>query len=373
MNAPVLIVLFGLVLSVAFVLGRSRPQKLAGASSEAHINSLPFYYGMLTVLWAAIPALIILCVWTAFESSVIEYLTKQYLPAEIKALDEQELGLILDRIYASARGQESIGIEAYMQEAANAIISLEAKSVWLKITAFFSVTIFAAIVVYLRLKPETRAQAGVEQFFRWGLLFCSLIAIMTTIGILLSVAFESFRFFQAVPITDFLFGASWSPQTAIRADQVAGDSSFGAVPLFTGTLLIAAIAMIIAVPTGLMSAIYLSEYAAPRIRGIVKPLLEVLAGVPTVVYGFFAALTVGPFIRDLAHTMGLNQYLTVSSESALAAGLVMGIMIIPFVSSLSDDVINAVPQSLRDGSLGLGATQSETIKQVVIPAALPLA
>lgn len=195
----------------------------------------------------------------------------------------------------------------------------------------------------------------------------SLIAILTTLGIVLSVLFESIRFFDKVPVTDFLFGLQWSPQIAMRADQAGSAGAFGAVPLFTGTLLISSIALIVAVPIGLMSAIYLAEYASLKFRSVAKPLLEILAGIPTVVYGFFAVLTVAPYIRELGTDLGLN----VSSESALAAGLVMGIMIIPFVSSLSDDFINAVPQSLRDGAYALGATQSETIRQVVIPAALP--
>ena len=199
------------------------------------------------------------------------------------------------------------------------------------------------------------------------LIGCSTLAIFTTIGIVLSVLFESIRFFKDVPITEFLFGLNWSPQMAIREDQVGSSGAFGAVPLFLGTLLISTIAMVVAVPIGLLSAIYLSEYAGPRFRATAKPLLEILAGIPTVVYGFFAALVVAPFVRDLGVRFGLD----VSSESALAAGLVMGIMIIPFVSSLSDDFINAVPQSLRDGAYALGATQSETIRQVIIPAALP--
>ena len=179
--------------------------------------------------------------------------------------------------------------------------------------------------------------------------------------------FEALRFFGKVPITEFLFGLKWSPQTALRADQVGSSGAFGAVPVFAGTFLITLLAMVVAVPIGLFSAIYMSEYASRRFRGIVKPILEILAGIPTVVYGFFAALTVGPFFRGLGEALGLG----VASESALAAGVVMGIMIIPFVSSLSDDVINAVPQSLRDGSFALGATHAETIRQVVLPAALP--
>jgi phosphate transport system permease protein len=195
----------------------------------------------------------------------------------------------------------------------------------------------------------------------------SCIAVLTTLGIVLSVVFEAARFFSIVPAHQFLFGLDWSPQMAIRADQVGSSGAFGAVPLFAGTLLISAIAMIVAVPIGLYSAIYLAEYARPGVRKIVKPLLEVLAGVPTVVYGFFAVITVGPMLRGFGESLGLS----VSGESALAAGLVMGIMIIPFVSSLADDMITAVPQSLRDGAYALGATRSETIKQVVLRAALP--
>ncbi|MCA1908645.1 MAG: phosphate ABC transporter permease subunit PstC, partial [Magnetospirillum sp.] len=214
---------------------------------------------------------------------------------------------------------------------------------------------------------DMRARNRVESTVKVFLILASLVAIFTTIGIVLSLLFESILFFRHVSLIDFLFGTQWSPQIAMRADQVGSSGAFGAVPLFAGTLLISGIAMVVAVPLGLLSAIYMSEYAAPKFRSVVKPLLEVLAGIPTVVYGFFAALTVAPFIRDVGASIGLS----VASESALAAGLVMGIMIIPFVSSLSDDVINAVPQSLREGAFGLGATKSETIRQVVIPAALP--
>jgi phosphate transport system permease protein len=212
-----------------------------------------------------------------------------------------------------------------------------------------------------------RARNRVEGMVRGLLILSSLIAILTTVGIVFSVLFESIRFFDKVPFTDFVFGLQWSPQTAIRADQVGSDGLFGAIPLFAGTMLITLIAMIVAVPIGLMSAIYLAEYASPKLRSFAKPLIEILAGIPTVVYGFFAMLTVAPAVRGFGESIGLD----VSSESALAVGLVMGVMIIPFVSSLSDDVINAVPQSLRDASFGVGATHSETIKQVILPAALP--
>ena len=193
------------------------------------------------------------------------------------------------------------------------------------------------------------------------------VAILVTIGIIFSLLSETLNFFEKVSIFEFLFGLNWSPQTAIRSDQVAAQGSFGAIPLINGTLLISFIAMCVATPLGLISAIYLAEYASKRIRDWVKPTLEILAGIPTVVYGFFAALTVAPFIRMTGGNFGLE----IASESALAAGIVMGIMIVPLISSLSDDVINAVPQSLRDGSFGLGATQSETIRKIVLPAALP--
>lgn len=217
------------------------------------------------------------------------------------------------------------------------------------------------------LRRQHRARSRVEAAFKWFLVGCACLAIFTTAGIVLSVLFEAIRFFQVVPLGEFLFGLEWSPQTAIRSDQVGASGAFGAVPLFAGTLLITVIALALAAPLGLLSAIYLSEYASRRVRAIAKPVLEMLAGVPTVVYGFFAALTVAPLVHDFAAAVGL----TATSESALAAGLVMGIMLLPFVSSLSDDVINAVPQALRDGSLGLGATRSETVKRVVLPAALP--
>ncbi|MGB5591347.1 MAG: phosphate ABC transporter permease subunit PstC, partial [Gammaproteobacteria bacterium] len=212
-----------------------------------------------------------------------------------------------------------------------------------------------------------KARNKVESVVKLALIACSSIAILTTLGIVLSVLFESLVFFSKVSFTEFLFGLNWSPQTAIRADQVGSGGAFGAVPLFVGTLLISTVAMALAVPVGLMIAIYLAEYASRKVRSVAKPLLEILAGIPTVVYGFFAALVVAPKIRGFGSALGLD----VASESALAAGLVMGVMIIPFVSSLSDDVINAVPQAMRDGAYGLGATRSETIRNVIIPAALP--
>jgi phosphate transport system permease protein len=242
-------------------------------------------------------------------------------------------------------------------------LALLGLSPWLAL----AVSALLGVIAWSRVSARLRARPLVEAAVRLLFAASSLIAILATIGIVLSLVFEAARFFERVPATEFLFGTQWSPQTAIRADQVGSSGAFGAVPVFAGTLLITAIAMTVAVPIGLLSAVYMSEYASPRARTLLKPMLEILAGIPTVVYGFFAALSVGPFIRSIGVRVGLD----VASESALSAGLVMGVMIIPFVSSLSDDVINAVPQSLREGSLGLGATPSETIRRVVLPAALP--
>lgn len=219
----------------------------------------------------------------------------------------------------------------------------------------------------ISLRRANRRSQGKEYAVQTVLIACSLVAILTTIGIVASLVFEAFRFFGKVPITEFLFGLEWSPQTAIRADQVGSSGKFGVIPLLTGTLLISFIAMIVATPLGLFSAVYLAEFANSKTRDWVKPMLELLAGIPTVVYGFFAALVVAPIIRGMGSGVGFE----ISSESAMAAGLVMGIMLIPFISSLSDDVINAVPQALRDASLGMGATHAETVTKVVLPASTP--
>jgi phosphate transport system permease protein len=217
----------------------------------------------------------------------------------------------------------------------------------------------AVMFFYQRISPAYRARNLFEKIVLWILGACAVFAILVTIGIVFSVVFESIQFFREISPFEFLFGTHWAP--------TATPGSFGFIPLLAGTLLITVIALCIAGPLGLFAAIYMAEYASPKMRGYAKPILEILAGIPTVVLGFFAALTVAPLIRGWGESVGLS----VSSESALAAGLVMGMMIIPLISSLSDDVINAVPQSLRDGSYAMGATKSETIKKVVLPAALP--
>jgi phosphate transport system permease protein len=217
-----------------------------------------------------------------------------------------------------------------------------------------------------------RARVFVERVIRWLLVIASLVSIMTTVGIIAAILFESIRFFEIVPFTSFITGTQWAPENSFligagRGAEQAAEPMFGALPLLAGTFMITLIAMAVAVPIGLLAAIYMAEYASPRLRGVAKPVLEILAGIPTVVYGFFAAITVAPAIVEYAAMLGLEA----SFENALAPGLVMGIMIIPFISSLSDDVINAVPNSMREGSLALGTTKAETIRKVVLPAAMP--
>ena len=250
-----------------------------------------------------------------------------------------------------------------LQEAADHYVRLRDTSRIALVVAVLALAVAGLTFGRQRISAHLRARNQVETVVKVFLIVGSTVAVLTTAGIVFSLVFEAGRFFVAVSPAEFLFGTEWSPQIALRKDQVGAQGAFGAVPLFAGTLLISVIAMCVAMPVGLMSAIYMAEYAPPRLRTVIKPILEILAGIPTVVYGFFAALTVAPFFRDTGAAVGL----TISSESALAAGIVMGIMIIPFVSSLSDDVINAVPRAMREGSYGLGATQSETIRKVIIP------
>ncbi len=368
MDTSTLLAITAALAALAYVIGRGRSlSQAADIGGIRKLNSLPFYYGMLTALWCGLPALLLLVLWLIFDEAIIQALLIESLPADMRDLGGSELGLLLNSVQNIANGNSAGITNPDLLAAGQLLVSLRENSQRALAVVVLSGGLLFGVFGWARIRPQQKARFQVEAVFKIVLLLCSCIAIVTTLGIVLSVLFESLRFFQTVPFFDFVFGLDWSPQMAIRSDQVGGSGAFGAVPLFAGTLLISAIAMLVAVPTGLMAAIYLSEYAGSRIRSAVKPMLEVLAGIPTVVYGFFAALTVAPMIRDNGAVLGLD----VSSESALAAGLVMGVMIIPFVSSLSDDVITAVPQSLRDGSFGLGATQSETIRQVVIPAALP--
>lgn len=364
MNYSSLIIVVLILLGAGYLLGRNRARAIAGQGVKLH--SLPTHYGALVALWTGLPPLLLLLLWALAEGPVVDHLLVAQLPEAVQQGSSADIQLAISKVHnlASAAG---VGAAAELQPAVEHLVALESRANILHSGVVLSLALLGVAVTWRRVQPQLRARSEVEGIVRKLLFASSGIAVLTTLGILASVLFEAWMFFGKVSVFEFLFGTSWSPQIALRADQSGSSGSFGAVPLFAGTLLISAIAMFIAVPIGLMSAIYLSEYASPRVRSYAKPALEILAGIPTVVYGFFAALTVAPVIRSIGASWGLE----VSSESALAAGLVMGVMIIPFVSSLSDDVINAVPQSLRDGSYGLGATRSETVRQVVIPAALP--
>ncbi len=366
MNTLLLIAVLLALSAAGFELGRRRALGLVGHPKE--LRSLPGYYGSWILLWCLVPSVLALAGWIALEGSLVDTWVIRSLPQEIRELPEARLGLFLNDAKNLATGNiVSREVDDLLQTTADRYTSLRAAGRLARTGLVLLLTAGGALIGYRRISLRFDAMARVETAFKTILMIGSTIAIFTTVGIVLSLLFEAIRFFQAVPITEFLFGLGWSPQTALRTDQVGSSGSFGAVPLFAGTLLISAIAMTVAVPVGLLAAIYLSEYATRRVRTIAKPLLEILAGVPTVVYGFFAALTVAPLVRNFGAELGLS----VSSESALVAGGVMGIMIIPFVSSISDDVITAVPQGLREASYGLGATQSETIRRVVFPAALP--
>jgi phosphate transport system permease protein len=303
-----------------------------------------------------------------FDDPLINSMVMDALPAADAPADAASYNLLLNKIANLADGiLPRSGESSVLIAAADQMINYRVISRWSLTALILSLSLVGLAWGWSRTAPKFRARPVVETVAEKILLACACLAIFTTLGIVLSVLFESIQFFRSVPAFDFIFGLDWSPQTAIREDQVGSSGSFGAVPLFVGTLLVSAVAMVVAVPIGLMSAIFLAEYANKTVRSYAKPALEVLAGIPTVVYGFFAALTVAPFLRDLGEGFGLS----VSSESALAAGGVMGVMIIPFISSLADDVITAVPQSMRDGSLAMGATKSETVRRVIIPAALP--
>ena len=367
---PSLLILSIVALSfAAYWVGRSRSLAVVGGARGARqLHSLPGHYGLLTALWCGLPALAVALLWFGFQDSAIVSLVSAGLPPEVRTLPEAQFGLFVNDMRNVVAGNIAADqVSPATAAAASEYLRLRALA-RLAVTALaFAVGIVAILIVRARIRADLRARNSVERVLEGLLFLCSTIAVLTTLGIVLSVVFEALRFFSIVSPVEFLFGLNWSPQMAIRADQVGSSGAFGAVPLFAGTLLISLVAMIVAVPIGLFSAIYLAEYAPQRIRKVVKPLLEVLAGVPTVVYGFFAVVTVGPALRIWGESLGLE----VAGESALAAGLVMGIMIIPFVSSLADDMITAVPQSLRDGAYALGATRSETIRQVVLRAALP--
>ena len=332
-------------------------------------HSRPVYHGWYVALSAIIPALLLLGAWSFVQPRLLDATIIESLPAA----DQPKSAIDRDAIIGEVKGLASGELaDAFNPASKAAVAPYQAEQARFQLGALAAAVMIAiagAGYAYTRLRPDFRARNRVERIVMGFLIVASLIAVLTTFGIVFSLLFESLRFFREVSPVEFLFGMQWSPQTAIRADQAGSSGAFGAVPLFWGTIFIGAIiSMAVAIPLGLMSAIWLTQYAPQKLRGILKPVLEILAGVPTVVYGFFAALTVAPALRDFAYSVGIPG---ASSESALAAGLVMGVMIIPFVSSMADDSMNAVPQAMRDGSLAMGATASETIKRVLVPAALP--
>lgn len=331
------------------------------------LPSLPIYYGKFSLISFLIPIFFLTLSWVLIKPIFLNHILHNYFLENVPSNFNGNISMLIDQAKSVNINNPFPGTQEFIVQGARFLDSTESQIHSIALAIILTTSCFLSFFAIRKISPNFKARQAVEKNNTTFLMICSIVAIITTVGIVFSLIFEAFRFFERVPIFDFLFGLNWSPQTAIREDQVASTGSFGAVPIFAGTLLVTLIAMTVAIPIGLTSAIYLSEYASSTTRATIKPILEILAGVPTVVYGFFAAITVGPFLREIADYFGFS----IASESALAAGGVMGIMIIPFISSLSDDVISAVPSSLRDGSLAMGATKSETVKRVVLPAALP--
>lgn len=397
-----LILLLVLVIGLAtYLAGRARALATSKGKLSA-LHSLPGYHGTYAAICATIPALLVLAVWLVAAPVYIDNDIRSSLPETVLAEGEATTELALGQVKSIAGGLKLLdaaelstlsngsanlrevlaakGVplagegEAYMVGSAQRFNTLTTASRYLMAAAVFLVAVAGAVLALRGIKAPFRARNQVERVMLGALMLASSIAILTTIGIVGSMLSETIRFFQSVSPVEFFFGTVWDPRfSAAGSSDTSGQ--FGLLPLLAGTLYIALVAMLFAVPIGLFAAIYMAEYARPAVRSAVKPLLEILAGIPTIVYGFFALVTVGPFLRDIsAELNGLvtgNYVSFIQAQSVLTAGIVMGIMLIPFVSSLSDDIITQVPASLRDGSLGLGATRSETIKRVVLPAALP--
>lgn len=365
-----LIALIAVFSSAAFFIGRRKAEDLL-LSTGTGLHSRPNYHGYFVAMCAGVPAILVALIYLLGAEGMIRGQLVAELPPAFGLLSSAELSTYIESAAYAASSRAEPGSDLVFSAVTNRYVELSG-SANLICLAFLIVCSGAGLLLAReRLSTGFRARAMVERGMEAVLFLCAGVAIATTVGIIVSLLYESLLFFRAVPVWDFLFGTRWNAQT---------EAEFGALPLFFGTFMIAFIAMLVAAPIGLFSAIYLSEYAGPRMRAWVKPILEILAGIPTVVYGFFALLVVAPGVRAAA--LWINETLIragLASEpllaaqptSALAAGLVMGIMVIPFVSSLSDDVINAVPQTLRDGAYALGATKSETVRQVVVPAALP--
>jgi phosphate transport system permease protein len=366
MNLLLIGVLLALV-AIAYQIGLRKSRNLAGmGNNSATLHSRPGYYGALVALWCGIPAFLILIIWNMVEPSVLQHIIFNNIPASVSAtLDAAGRDVLIDRVQAIASG---FGVTdkpaAYEIAAAQQLAKFESIASFAKLAVVLSAGLAGLVWAKRRLSQQYRARNQVEKAINVALILCSGVAILTTIGIVMSMLSEALHFFKFVSPVDFFFGTEWNPGFSTSGNA---EGSYGILPLLWGTFMVSGIALLVAVPVGLMIAIYLAEYASPNLRSWAKPAIEVLAGIPTIVYGVFAMMIIGPFFKMLGESVGIN----INATSALTAGFVMGIMIIPFVSSLSDDIITQVPRSLRDGSLGLGATKSETIRQVVLPAALP--
>ena len=362
----ILLLLAGLAVG-AFLFGRARAQALGGGVGAArNLHSLPDYYGYFAALCAVLPPLLVLLLWAAFEERAVLALVAAGLPDSLEALSPGQLDLFLNSV-RNASTASVVPADPVLAAATEEYRRIGRSSRWLLSGLVFALGAGGIAVAWRVIQPAFRARNRVETAIRWFLLVASSVAVLTTVGIVLALLSEALRFFRDVPLTEFLVGTTWSPQGTIPDDPTGSAGRFGMLPLLGGTLLIALIAMAVAIPIGILSAMYTAEYASTRVRAVARPVLEILAGIPTVVYGFFAVLTVAPWIRALGESLGLD----VAAESALAAGLVMGFMIVPLVSSLSDDAIRAVPVSIREGAEALGATRSEVALGIVLPAALP--
>lgn len=366
MNLLLIGVLLALV-AIAYQIGLSKSRNLAGkGNNSATLHSRPGYYGALVALWCGIPAFLILIIWNLVEPSILQHIIFNNIPVSVSStLDAAGRDVLTSRVQAIASG---FGVTdqpaAYEVAAAQQLAKFQTIGSFAKLAVVISAGLAGLVWAKRHVSQQFRARNQVEKTINVALILCSGVAILTTIGIVLSMLREALHFFHFVSPVDFFFGTEWNPGFSTSGNA---EGSYGILPLIWGTLMVSGIALLVAVPIGLLVAIYLAEYASPRLRSWAKPAIEVLAGIPTIVYGVFALMVIGPFFKMVGESVGIN----INATSALTAGFVMGIMIIPFVSSLSDDIITQVPRALRDGSLGLGATKSETIRQVVLPAALP--
>ena len=349
-----------------YILNRHAAQTIH--QNGVRMHSMTSYHGLFSSLLVLVPVLTIILLWLVLEGPIIDSIVMGGLPdGALDALDKGGIQLILAEIKSISRAQIFGTPEDWKLAAADRLTALHQRSDWLLVVIVAALGLAIIIFARSRVSAQFRARQGVEHIVSGLMIFCSTVAIFTTVGIILSLSYETFRFFERVPVSEFLFGLNWEPQIPLREDQIAAEGAFGWLPVILGTIVITVVALVVAVPVGLFSAIYLNEFAPRWLRSWAKPVLEILAGVPTVVYGFFAILVVAPAIRSFGQSLGLD----VAPNTALAAGGVMGIMLIPFISSFADDALSAVPQTLRDGALGLGATRGEMMTGVLFPAALP--